>query len=78
MTMNLDKNLQDIAKKVDVKLEDLKTCVNAPETTAVIRAMAKEGATAQIRGTPAVFVNGKVLDKGQAIPILEAVYKSLK
>jgi Protein-disulfide isomerase len=78
MAMSLDKNLEDVAKKVDVKLEDLKACVNAPETSALIRTMAKEGATAQIRGTPAVFVNGRMLDKGQAIPILEAVYKSLK
>jgi protein-disulfide isomerase/uncharacterized membrane protein len=78
MAMSLDKNLDDISKKVNLKLEYLKACVIAPETSALIRAMAKEGEKAQIRGTPAIFVNGRVLDKGQAIPVLDAVYKTLK
>jgi protein-disulfide isomerase len=40
--------------------------------------MAKEGDTAKIQGTPAIFVNGRVLDRGQMIPVLEGAYRSLK
>jgi protein-disulfide isomerase len=43
-----------------------------------IRNMAKEGATAQIRGTPAVFVNNKLLEGGQLVPVLEGAYRSIK
>lgn len=75
---NLNKNLEDVAKAVDLPLEELKTCVNSVDTQERIRNMAKEGANAQIRGTPAVFVNGKLLNSGQLIPVLEATYQAIK
>ncbi|MNK07760.1 Vitamin K epoxide reductase family protein [compost metagenome] len=78
MLMNLDKNLDDISTHIGVKADDMKACVKSPEIQAAVRAMAKEGEVAQIQGTPAVFVNGKVLNQGQLIPILEAAYKTLK
>ncbi len=78
MAMNLDSNLTDIAGHVQVKLEDLKACVNDPAQQDLVRKMAREGETAQIQGTPAVFVNGKLLQNGQLLPILDAAYKTLK
>lgn len=75
---NLDKNLQDLSKTLGLPLEDLKTCVKDTATQELIRNMAKEGATAQIQGTPSVFVNGKLLSGGQLIPVLEAAYRILK
>ncbi|WP_374030160.1 DsbA family protein [Bdellovibrio bacteriovorus] len=75
---NLDKNLEDAAKSVGLPLEDLKTCVKSPETLELIRKMAKEGEVAKIQGTPTVFANGKWLNGGQLIPVLEGAYKTLK
>ncbi len=76
--MNLDKNLESIAKATGIQLEELKTCVKGTEIPEIVRNTAKEGEVAQIRGTPAIFVNGKLLDGGQLIPVLEAAYKTLK
>lgn len=75
---NLDKNLEDVAKHTGLPLEELKTCVKDSATQELIRNMAAEGKMAQIQGTPAVFVNGKVLSGGQLIPVLEAAYQTLK
>ncbi|MEN0059572.1 MAG: thioredoxin domain-containing protein, partial [Bdellovibrio sp.] len=57
--------------------EDLTSCIKNPETMEGIRKMAKEGEVAQIRGTPTVFVNNRLLQSGQAIPVLEATYQSI-
>ncbi|WP_413942649.1 DsbA family protein [Bdellovibrio sp. HCB-162] len=75
---NLDKNLEDASKAVGLSADELKACVKDPGTQELIRKMANEGKTAQIQGTPTVFVNGKLLSGGQLIPILEAAYRSLK
>ncbi|WP_415063717.1 DsbA family protein [Bdellovibrio sp.] len=75
---NLDKNLQDLAGAVGVSNEDLLACVKDPATQDLVRKMAKEGESAQIQGTPTIFVNGKLLSGGQLIPVLDAAYKTLK
>lgn len=77
-TPNLDQNLQAAATKLALNFDELKACVQAPETQESIRKMAKEGVTAQIRGTPTIFVNNRLLEGGQLIPILEATYQSLR
>lgn len=78
MAQNLDKNLEAISNASGVALGDLKTCSKDPAIMQLISSMAKEGVAAQIRGTPTIFVNGKVLTGGQALPVLEAVYQELK
>lgn len=75
---NLDKNIEEIAKAVQIPLEDLQACIKKPEIREAVTKMAKEGEVAKIQGTPAVFVNGRLLDRGQMIPVLEGAYKSLK
>lgn len=75
---NLEKNIQDVSQALNIPLENLKTCVKEPATLDLVRKMAKEGSTAQVQGTPSVFVNGKLLSGGQLIPVLEAAYKILK
>ncbi|WP_347356259.1 DsbA family protein [Bdellovibrio sp.] len=77
-TMNLDKNLESIATKTGIKLDDLKACIKGTEIPEIVRKNAKEGEVAQIQGTPAIFINGKVLNGAQSIPVLEAAYKTLK
>jgi protein-disulfide isomerase len=75
---NIDKNIEEISKAVQIPLEDLQACIKKPETREAVSKMAKEGDTAKIQGTPAIFVNGRVLDRGQMIPVLEGAYRSLK
>lgn len=75
---NLDKNLEDMSKSIGLPLDELKTCVKSAAIQERVRNMAREGANAQIRGTPAVFVNGKLLNSGQLIPVLEAAYQAIK
>lgn len=77
-TPGLDPSLQAAATALNLNLEELKKCIQDPTTQESIRKMAKEGATAQIRGTPTVFANGRLLEGGQMIPVLEAAYQSLK
>ena len=77
-TPNLDQNLQAASEKLGLNLDELKKCVQDPAMQESIRKMAKEGATAQIRGTPTIFVNNKLLEGGHLVPVLEAAYQSLK
>lgn len=75
---SLDKNLEMVSPIVGIGKDDLKKCVEAPETRDMVIKMAKEGADAKIRGTPTVFVNNKLLNGGQLLPVLDAAYKTLK
>ncbi|QDK37882.1 vitamin K epoxide reductase family protein [Bdellovibrio sp. NC01] len=75
---SLDKNLESVAPVVGIPKDDLKKCVEGPDVRALVVKMANEGATAQIGGTPTVFVNNKLLSGGQLLPVLDAAYKSLK
>ncbi|UOF01928.1 vitamin K epoxide reductase/DsbA family protein [Bdellovibrio reynosensis] len=77
-TQNLDKNMEGLSQGLGLNLEELKSCIKDAATMDSVRSMAKEGATAQIQGTPSVFVNGRLLNGGQLIPVLEAAYKTLK
>lgn len=74
---NLDKNLAELAQHTGIAIENLQTCVKDPAVQESVRKMAKEGQTAQIQGTPSVFVNGKLLGAGQLIPVLDAALKTL-
>jgi protein-disulfide isomerase/uncharacterized membrane protein len=57
--------------------EKLKSCMSDEKTKTEIQKMAQEGLQANIRGTPAFFVNKKELSGGQFIPILQAAEKAL-
>ncbi len=75
---NIDTNLEEVAKMTGITLPNLQACLKDPETMSEISAMAKEGERAQIRGTPTVFVNNRLLMNGQMIPVLDGVYQNLK
>lgn len=66
-----------LSSHLELNREELKTCVNSIETHQLIERQAEEGANAKIKGTPTVFVNGKLLENGQLIPVLKGVYNSL-
>ncbi len=56
----------------------LKECMDSADALLNLKKLAQEGLQAQIRGTPAIFANGKALMAGQTIPVLESTYKLIK
>ncbi|WP_413581463.1 DsbA family protein [Bdellovibrio sp. HCB288] len=74
----LDKLLDQVATATGIPADELKKCSSDTATLELISGMAKEGETAQIQGTPTVFVNGKLLTGGQSKPVLEEVYRAIK
>lgn len=64
-------------KALGLESSAMKTCIEGDEVREQVQRMAEEGANAKIGGTPTIFVNGKLLERGQLLPVLEAVYRSL-
>jgi uncharacterized membrane protein/protein-disulfide isomerase len=56
---------------------DILSCSDSAETYDIIKQIAQEGKTAQISGTPAIFVQGRKLDLGQFSEILRLAIDSL-
>jgi len=69
--------LEDICKTTGSDCEQVKTCMNTEEIHEAVRKMASEGEKAQISGTPAIFLNSKVLPGGQLPPVLESTYRAI-
>ncbi len=69
---------EKLSAELNINAGELETCMNADATHEALEAMAAEGAAAKIQGTPTIFVNGKVLPRGQFLPVLEAVYKKVR
>lgn len=55
----------------------IKSCLSESTTIEAIRSTSMEGVAAQITGTPAIFVNGKLLIGGQLMPILDEARKQI-
>lgn len=56
----------------------MKECMTSEETNSLINRLATEGKTANIEGTPTVFVNNKKLERGQMMPVLDAVHAEIR
>jgi len=61
-----------------IKNVELKNCISDTKIETIIKESADEGALAKIEGTPSIFVNGRKLDRGHFLPILESTYQSIK
>lgn len=71
-------SLDSIATQVGVEAAKLKECADSTEAKAAVEAQARLGSGLSLRGTPAIFVNGKLLPAGSSITVLNAVRKSIK
>lgn len=67
---------EEICQATGVDCAQLKTCMNSEEIHESVRKMASEGEKAQISGTPSVFFNGKLLQGGNLLPVLESTYRN--
>lgn len=73
-----DDKIQKYAENLGINAEEFKTCISSSEIQKMAQAIAEEGVTAKIQGTPTVFVNSKLLSGGQLLPILDAAYQDIK
>jgi protein-disulfide isomerase/uncharacterized membrane protein len=69
--------VKSMAEVVGLSSEELDKCISSEPIKARVKSNALEGSVAKIQGTPAIFVNGKKLDRGQFLSVLERVYDSL-
>ena len=67
----------EISSQFSMNSEELKACSTSEATYAEIKSIAAEGSTAQISGTPTIFLNNKKLDYGQFIEVLKTAINSL-
>ena len=67
-----------LAATLGIPVEELKTCSDSDGAKAAVKAQAQLGSSLNIRGTPAIYVNGKLLPAGSSIPVLNAVHGMLK
>lgn len=70
--------LPEIAQAGGMDPKEIETCVESPEIRAAIEKQAAIGTSLNLRGTPAIFVNGKSLPFGQRIQTLEEIYRLVK
>jgi len=71
----LQVDLEKITSHLPVKKDELNACIASPDTQEAIQYQAQQGIQLGIQGTPTIFANGKILEGGQLVPVLEAVYK---
>lgn len=62
------------AEELDAPVEPFKTCLESADLHNRIKKMAAEGFQAGLKGTPTFFLNGRRVEGGQLLPVLEAVY----
>lgn len=58
--------------------EKLKLCMADDGTKLMIQQMAQEGTQAGLKGTPTFYVNNKLLNGAQFLPVLEKAYEVIK
>lgn len=73
----LDPLLGQTAIKLGLNWERLQACIADPVTQNAIRAQAKQGALVNVQGTPTVFADGKLLMRGNMLPVLQAIRKKV-
>lgn len=58
--------------------EDFTACIQSEESREKIKEQGKVGDQVGVKGTPTFFANGRHLPRGQLLPVLQELYKSLK
>lgn len=69
----LDPYLSQLVAKLGLNWERVQTCMTETETKDAVKTQAKQGALVNVRGTPTIFANGKLVTRGQIVPVLEGL-----
>ncbi len=70
--------LKDIVSRNGIDHNAMEACRNSEEMHKRIVDQSREGLNAKIEGTPSIFINGRLLTRGQLLPVLQRVYDSLE
>lgn len=70
--------MTELSQHLQIPEADFNTCLASSEAHDAIVAQALEGKEAQIQGTPTIFVNNRHLERGQVLPVLQALYNLIK
>jgi len=70
---NVDEKLQGIAKDVGANPEEAAACAVKPDTKGRIEASVALGKSVHVTGTPAIFVNGRMLNGGVPADVLKQI-----
>lgn len=73
-----EKLVSNMVTEFKVNRDSLNLCLVDPKTQDVVMEQVNQAVKNQVQGTPALFVNGKKLMRGQFVPVLEAVYQKIK
>lgn len=73
----VEAGLDGIAKAAGVDTKEFATCAQSDEAKEVVRKQAQVGTALNLKGTPTVYANGKLLGGGQLLPVLSEAYRSL-
>ncbi len=68
-------NLRNLAGKLGVNLNDYDTCVKDPATEEVVKADIAEGQKAGVTGTPAFFINGRLVSGAMPFEAFEQIIR---
>jgi uncharacterized membrane protein/predicted DsbA family dithiol-disulfide isomerase len=71
-------SVDEMVKELGFDAAAFKTCLADSETTAQLSRQIERGQLAGVKGTPSVFANGKLLQGGFLIPVLEEAFKRSK
>jgi protein-disulfide isomerase/uncharacterized membrane protein len=74
----LDTELSKSVSEFGLNWESMQRCLDQPETVDAVKAQAKQGALVNVMGTPTLFANGKLLSRGQLVPVLQGVHNKAK
>ncbi|MGE0526091.1 MAG: vitamin K epoxide reductase family protein [Bdellovibrionales bacterium] len=69
----IDTVLANSVSSLGLNWEALQSCMQEGATTDALRAQAKQGLLVNVRGTPTIFANGRLLTRGQVLPVLQNV-----
>lgn len=68
----LDLILSAQVAQLGLNWETFSRCLSDPAVIDSVRSQAKQGALVNVQGTPTIFANGRQLNYGQTIPVLQA------
>lgn len=67
--------LEQLIAQFKLDPAEFKSCLESEEAFLWAQGSAAEGS--MIRGTPTIFVNGRLLEMGQSLPVLQGVYEKI-
>lgn len=73
----LDKDLKEFAGKNGINADEVSMCAHSSDTAILIGKMVEEAKTAQVQGTPTIYLNNRKLEAAQIFDVLKNAYNSL-